>query len=164
MNYFSVRLLVWVLAFFLCPIPASLWARDFQISVLGRITLAAPPPLPEQEPVRVDLTERVLLHLETAEKNEIDPWYRDDIRIAWITTNWAQNGVPEWFSWDQSSSPHVAATYQVLHCHPDAVWANITARRKAKLGASYAEFFPDGASSPKKPCVSVRTPRKQRAA
>lgn len=158
MRHLPVRIAVWLMAFVVFPIPASLWARDFQIAVMERITLSA------AEPERLDLTENVLLYLEDAEKKEIDPWYRDDIRIAWITTNWAKNGVPEWFTWDRSSSPHVAATYQVLHCHPDAVWANITARRKAKLGASYAAFFPDSASSPKKPCVSVKTPRRQRAA
>lgn len=163
MKYFAVRFLVWLVAFFACPLPASLWVTDFKISVLQRITFAALPPIRQVEPERVELTERVLLSLEKSEKKEIDPWYRDDIRIAWITTRWAQYGVPEW-SWRRNSSPHIAATYQVLHCHPDEVWARISARRQAMLGAEYADFFPDGASSPKKPCVSVRTPRRQKVA
>jgi len=158
-SYLPVRLMIWVLAFFLCPIPASLWAQDFQIAVLGRITLAALPPWEPREPASVeltenDLTERVLWYLEKAEKKEIDPWYRDDIRIAWITTKWAQDGVPDW-SWHRNSPPHVAATYQVLGCHPDEVWPRIVEQRKAKLGPCYAEIFPDDVKIPKKPSASV---------
>lgn len=99
-----------------------------------------------------DLTARVLLRLEEAAKRETDPWILDDLRISWITVLWSSRGVPAW-SWHHSS-PYVAATYQVLRCHPDQVWPNIVARRKAILRAEYSDFFP--ASSPKKPCASVR--------
>jgi hypothetical protein len=136
------------------------------------ITLAALP----QEPT-LELTNRVLVRLETAEAKELDPWMRDDIRIAWITTLYASQGNPQ---------PHVDATYRVLGLHPDKVWPAILARREALLGPEATPHktmkrFPmgtgrlvdeeptaDGASSlpacdsPKKPCKS--TTRERRAA
>jgi hypothetical protein len=153
MNCLLVRLVLWFVTLAIFPIPLPLLAQSFQVEVLQRITLAA---LPQERP-GVEWTERVLLQLEKAEKTEIDPWYRDDIRIAWITTRWSQHGIPIW-SLHGYATAYVAATFQVLHCHPDQVFSGITARRKAMLGAEYADFFPDGASSPKKPCVSVGTP------
>jgi hypothetical protein len=109
-----------------------------------------------------DWTERVLDYLKKAEAKEIDPWLRDDIRIAWITTHWSQRGVPEW-SWHRDQPPYVAATWQVLHCPPDEVWPRIVARRQAMLGAEYADFFPADVSAPKKPCVGVRESGRKQA-
>lgn len=131
------RLLLLAATFAVIPALVAFVPRSFQPEALQRITLPAALP---QEPERVNLTERVLTHLEKAEKKEIDPWYRDDIRIAWITTLWAQNGVPDW-SFHRQSPPHVAATYQVLGCHPDQVWARILAQRQAKLGDLYSPVF-----------------------
>jgi len=169
MNCFVVRLAVWFVTLALFPIPVTLIPRSFEVEVLQRITLAALP----QERVLVETeqerTERVVAYLEQAEKNEIDPWLRDDLRIAWITAKWSQHGVPEW-AWHRNSPPHSAATYQVLNCLPDEVWPRIVAKRKAKLGSEYSRFYDVNdraifSSSVKKPCASERrrTPRKNDA-
>ena len=60
-------------------------------------------------------TERVFAYLESAQKKEIDPWLRDDLRISWITVKWAGEGVPEG-AWHRDRGAHAAATYQVLGC------------------------------------------------
>ena len=100
-----------------------------------------------------ELSGRVLLQLERAEQKETDPWYRDDLRIAWITTLYALRGEPQ---------PHVRATYAVLGVHPDQVFRKITAFRKWVLGAEYSAFFPE-TSSPKKPVQSVRDEKEKAA-
>lgn len=138
MRFFVVRLAVWLVTLVLFPIPVTVVPLSFALEVLERITLDAPA-RECQEPPCVDLAERVLVRLEQAEKKEIDPWLRDDLRIAWITTTWAQSGVPKWFL-RGPLPPHVAATYQVLDCHPDEVWPRIVARRKAKLGNEYSAW------------------------
>jgi hypothetical protein len=155
MNFFLLRLAVWLLGLVLFPLPVNLYARSFEVEVLQRITCDA---LPQERPL--ERTERILAYLETAEKQEIDPWLRDDLRIAWITTDWSQRGVPEW-NWRRDSPPFVAATYQVLNCHPDQVWPRIVAKRKETLGHEYSRFYDanDQAifiSSVKKPCASER--------
>lgn len=111
-----------------------------------------------QERGGVDLSERVLASLETSEKTEINPWFRDDIRVAWVTVLYA------WRGDCVECSPHVAATYRVLGCHPDQVWPRIVARRRATLGAEYELWFGAEASSPKKPSTSERNPRWRKAA
>lgn len=89
---------------------------------------------------------RVLSRLEDAEARELNPHFRDDYRISWITVLNAVRGVAE---------PHVVATYAVLGLHPSKVWPAIVARRKAQLGPLYEEFF--GVSlPPKKPCGSEK--------
>lgn len=149
MNFMLVRLVLWFVTLAIFPIPLPLLAQSFQVEVLQRITLAA---LPQERP-GVEWTERVLLQLEKAEKTEIDPWLRDDIRIAWITTHWSQHGIPSW-SLHGYATPHVAATFQVLHCHPDQVWPHIVAAREAKLGKLYSQVW-GVSSSPRKPVRSV---------
>ena len=154
MNFLLVRLLVWFISLAVFPIPATVLSRSFQLEVLQRITLDALPQERALVETEQERTERVLAYLEQAGKKEIDPWLRDDIRIAWITAKWSQHGVPEW-SWRKDSSAYVAATYQVLNCHPDEVWPRIVAARKAKLGAAYEEVW--GAHSvPKKPVQSEK--------
>jgi len=151
MNFLAVRLFVWLVTLALFPIPVTVIPLSFEVEVLERINLDAPAARECVEPLclEVNLAERVLVRLEEAEKKEIDPWLRDDIRIAWITTRWSQTGVPEW-SWHRDSPPYVAATYQVLNCLPDEVWPRIVAKRREKLGPCYDEFF--GAElPPKKP-------------
>jgi len=146
MSFLLVRLIVWLITLAVFPIPVTLLPRSFQVEVLQCISLDT---LPQERVLDLERTERVLAYLQQSEKKEIDPWLRDDIRIAWMTARWAQHGVPEW-SWRKDSAPHVAATYQVLNCHPDEVWPRIVAQRKAKLGASYEQVW--GAPSvPKKP-------------
>ena len=158
MNFLLIRLVLWLVTLALFPVPVTLLPLSFEVEVLQRITSAALP----QERAGVEWTERILLHLEKAEKTEIDPWYRDDLRIAWITTHWSQRGIPSW-SLHANATPYVAATWQVLHCHPDQVFPELSARRMAMLGAEYADFFPADASSPKKPCVHVGLRRSQGA-
>lgn len=153
MNCFAVRLVLWLVTLAAFPIPATLIPRSFQVEVLQRITLAALPLSPESESP-LEWTDRVLVRLEASEKKEIDPWLRDDIRIAWITTHWSQRGVPSW-SFHSYATPHVAATWQVLHCDPEEVWPRIVAGREVKLGALHSQVWGEGASSPRKPVRSV---------
>lgn len=152
MNFLCVRLVLWFFTLAAFPIPAALVPWSFQVEVLQRITLAAalPPGAPH-----VELSERVLVYLERAEKKEIDPWRRDDYRIAWITTLWSHKGVPDW-SWHKGSSPYAAATYQVLQCLPDEVWPRLLAERREKLGPLYEQVW--GAElAPRKPVQSVKS-------
>src|ERR1700723_2574035 len=133
MNCLLTRFVLWLLTLAVFPIPATQVPRSFEIEVLQqRITLDA---LPQERPL--EQTERVLAYLETTGKNEIDPWLRDDLRIAWITAKWSQHGVPEW-AWHRYSPAHSAATYQVLNCLPDEVWPRILAKRKSQLGSLYS--------------------------
>lgn len=105
------------------------------------------------------LTRRILSRLEQAEASEPNPHLQCDYRIAWITVLYASRGY---------SSPHVCACYRVLGLHPARVWPAIVARRKARLGSLYEQFFGGCAGvplefgqaqlPPKKPVVSVRIP------
>ncbi len=125
-----------------------------------------PGALPQERSVQ--LIERVLVRLEATEKSEPDPWMRDDIRIAWITTLYASQG---------NRQPHIDAMYRVLGLHPDKVWPAILRNREVLLGRSFGLIDADGPStsqtasnsvgelSPKKPCASERrfAPRKKAA-
>lgn len=126
------------------PVPVNFQAQSCRLGALGRTTLLALPP-EVRAPLSQDLSERVLARLEVCEWKENDPWFRDDIRIAWITTLEAAQGNPQ---------PHVDATYRVLGVHPDQVWPRIMARRHALLAADYDKFY-GGASSPRKPVRSA---------
>lgn len=131
----------------LYPIPPSVNPREhpIELKLVRDINHDA---LPQERPVEVSA--RVMLRLEETEKAELNPHFRDDIRIAWITTLFALRDEPE---------PHVQATYRVLGIHPDKVAAAIEARRRAQLGAEYDQFF----VAPKKPVRSERRvrPRKE---
>jgi len=161
-----VRLALWLVILVAFPLSGTTALLSLQLEVLGCTTFAAV--LPEEDQAQVGRTESVLQYLSEAEKKETDPWRRDDYRIAWITTLWSQKGVPEW-SWHRDSPPYVAATYQVLRCHPDQVWPRIVAQRKLKLGSAYASFFPAAAADEqsrlplpaKKPCASERQVRRR---
>lgn len=120
-----IRILIWFLLFLLCPLSVTAAWLSFQIEVIGCKTSAIGARAFEVERRRVQFVDRVLHRLETAERRESDPWLRDDIRIAWITTLYASQG---------NSQPHIDATYRVLGVHPDNVWPAICARRAALLG------------------------------
>lgn len=142
------ELLIFVLVALVAPLPPKglKYSLDSGLVHPSDISHDAPPSADSgPRDASLELAGRVLLRLEEAEKKELDPWMRDDIRIAWITVFHASQG---------HSQPHVVATYRVLGIHPDKVWPAIVARREAMLGAEYGNFFP--ASSPKKPCASVR--------
>jgi hypothetical protein len=111
----------------------------------------------------ISLFSRILSRLEQAELCELNPHFRDDYRISWITVLKAWRGSPE---------PHVLATYAVLGLHPDLVWDRVVDRRRKLLGAEYPVWYDERgnyrveplrfASSPRKPVQSERrlVPRK----
>jgi hypothetical protein len=145
-----VRVVLWVAVFLACPLSGTAARLSFELEVLGCTTFHALPPGSTESLVR---TEGVLAYLEKAELKETDPWLRDDIRIAWITTKWAQHGVPA-SAWVKDS-PHAAATFQVLRCRPEEVWPRILQQRQETLGALYTQVWGD-VSSPRKPVQSVK--------
>lgn len=105
-----------------------------------------------------NILERVLSRMAWQEATEErNPHLRADRRIAWITVKWAES-VPA--SSDYALlSPFVAATFAVLHCHPDEVWPRRLANRQARLGAEYSDWY-DAAGNlrpdaPKKDSVSA---------
>lgn len=71
------------------------------------------------------LSARVLARLVQAEACELDPHYRDDLRIARLIVHYAATGEAV------LCSPHELASYMVLGVHPEKVWPAISARRKA---------------------------------
>ena len=127
-----IRILLWLLVFAVFPLSVTATTLSFRIEVLGRIPYAA---LPPGSTASVELSERVLARLEKAERQESDPWLRDDIRIAWISVLEASRGNPQ---------PHVDDTYRVLGIHPDKVWPAILARREALLGKNFGLIGADG--------------------
>lgn len=156
-----IRLFLWLIVWSVFPVFGTTAAYSFNAEVLDLTTKSAL--AWGQERCVGGWAERVLLQIEQAERKESNPWLKDDYRISWITVKWAQSGVPDW-SWHKNSPPHVAATYQVLHCPPDEVWSRIEARRRANLGSEYAYFYPES-SSRKKPCATEhRHARRKEAA
>lgn len=85
--------------------------------------------LPAPEP---PLIERVVARLVEREGEERDPWLRDDLRQARLTVHYAGEGSP---------IPFILASYELYGSHPEKVWENITAERKAKLGQEYGRCF-----------------------
>lgn len=94
---------------------------------------------------------RILIYLEWAEAHESDRWLQDDYRQAWIVVLLADRGLP---------FPFVTASYIMYGLHPNKLWPAIMARRRAKLGPLYSQFFPAPlpALPPKKPPQSERQP------
>lgn len=142
-----VRLILWLLVFAVFPVSVTTALYSFQVEVLGGIKLPSAAVACSREPfvLKKGMSERVLTRLELIEAAEVDPWLRDDIRIAWITVLYAALG---------NSQPYVDATYRVLGCHPDQVWLRIMARREAMLRSDYKHFFGE-VTSPRKPARSV---------
>ncbi len=106
------------------------------VCLLAALLSPLPPAItPGTLPQEPTLTDRVLVCLEKAETKEADPWYRDDIRIAWLTTLYASQGNPQ---------PHVDATYRVLGLHPSKVWPAILRNREALLGKEFGFIGADG--------------------
>lgn len=91
------------------------------------------------------LTKRILVRLAEAEVLELNPHYRDDLRIARLTVAYAASGEAV------LCSAHVLATYAVLGLHPEKVWPAILARRNA-LGSLDEKVR----GAPKKPPQSVK--------
>jgi hypothetical protein len=92
------------------------------------------------------LSARVMARLVQAEACELDPHYRDDLRIARLIVRYAETGEAV------LCSPHELASYMVLGLHPEKVWPAIQARRNA-LGPMDVWAAPP---VPKKPAQAVR--------
>jgi hypothetical protein len=71
------------------------------------------------------IVRRILSRLSAAEALEVDPWFRDDLRIARLTVAYAARGEAV------LCAPDVLASYVVLGLHPEKVWPAIQARRTA---------------------------------
>lgn len=122
------------------PIECTSWGLNYAPSVRAPIVSRSPS-------ASGLLSDRVLARLVQAESKELDPWVRDDIRIARLTVSLAAQ---------ERSLPFISATYQVLGIHPDKVWPAIVARRKAVLGANYDDFFGEHQLPPKKAAQVAR--------
>jgi hypothetical protein len=99
----------------------------------------------------ISMFRRILLRLEQAELCELNPHFRDDYRIAWITVLKA---------WRGSSEPHVLATYAVLGLHPDRVWDRVVEKRRRLLGVEYPVWYDERGSYRIEPLVMASSPRK----
>lgn len=93
----------------------------------------------------IPLARRVIARLAHAEDCELNPHYRDDLRIARLTVAFAASGEA------RLCSPDVLASYTVLGLHPSKVWPAICARREALGGPLRTAGAP-----PKKPAQSVK--------
>jgi hypothetical protein len=159
-----VRFFVWLALSCVFPLSVTATWLSFEVEVLGRTISALPPGSAATLPQQV---QGVLRHLEAAEQKEINPHFRADYRIAYLTVEWSSTGIPLWSY--QRESPYAAATFAVLACSPEDVWPNVCAERRQKLGKFYSLIYdeagnlkPDHAleeilrGSPKKPPGSVR--------
>jgi hypothetical protein len=131
-------------------------------------------PVPSPDPVEVKsrplgwildpekglrLSERVLARLIQAEAHEAEASYRDDIRIAWLTVLHCQRGDAV------ECTPNVLATYEVLGCHPEQVYAKTILRRVAMFGATAKIIkFPSPKSSPIEKNVQSISEKKEKSA
>lgn len=79
-----------------------------------------------------ELAIRVMERLQLAESREPEPYYQQHIRQAWIIVSFLHKGTPDAF---------VQSSYVVYGVHPDYVWPNIVADRKARLGVEYHDFY-----------------------
>jgi hypothetical protein len=75
---------------------------------------------------------RILDRLEEAERSEPEIWLRQDYRQAFICVSLASRGEPQ---------PFVASSYRIYGKHPDNVWPQIMANRKARLGKEFPDWF-----------------------
>lgn len=75
---------------------------------------------------------RILERLEEAERSEPDIWLRTDYRQAFICVSLAYKG---------EQQPFVTSSYRVFGIHPEKVWPAIMAKRKAKLGKEFSDWY-----------------------
>ena len=76
--------------------------------------------------------DRILDRLWEAERSEPDIHLRSDYRQAFICVSLASRG---------EAQPFVTSSYTMYGIHPDKVWPHIIAKRKAKLGEEFADWF-----------------------
>lgn len=110
------------------------------------------------DPAKGDsVSERVLARLVQSQAHEVNPHLQADYRQSWITVYYASLGNP---------IPFVEASYRIHGCHPDKLWPQIVANRKAMLGPDYDKWFDaDGNLRPdKKPSQSIGKDKQERAA
>lgn len=89
---------------------------------------------------------RILDRIEEAERSEPNLWLRTDYRQAFICVSLASRG---------EAQPFVTASYRIFGIHPDKVWSAIMAKRKAKLGKEFSDWW-DTAGN-RKPDIPKKT-------
>jgi hypothetical protein len=159
-----VRFFVWLALSCVFPLSVTATRLSFEVEVLGRTISALPP---GSAATLLQQVEDVQRYLAAAERKELDPHYRADYRIAYLTVHWSHAGIPLW-SYHRESA-HAAATFAVLACSPEDVWPNVCAERRLKLGKFYSLIYDEAGNlqsdpaleemlrgSPKKPAESVR--------
>src|SRR5262249_44486234 len=78
------------------------------------------------------LADRVMARLIQAEAHETNSHLRDDYRQAFICLSLAKRG---------NTEPFVVSSYQIYGLHPDKVWPAIMAKRAAKLGKEFGQWY-----------------------
>ena len=108
-------------------------------------------------PKSASFIQRVLFRLIQAEEREAEVHLRDDYRQAFICLSLASRG---------NTEPFLVSSYQMYGKHPDLVWPAIMAKRAAKLGKEFGQWYstdgqllPD-VGVPKKP-AAPDTPNKR---
>ena len=91
------------------------------------------------------LSTRVLAYLADAEAREPQPWFRDDIRISWLTVLHCAEGIAD---------PWRFAFWQYLGATPEKIIPQLTSRAEAHAAMELA----------KKPVQSESLPRKEKSA
>ena len=106
-------------------------------------------------PKSASFTQRILFRLIQAEERETDVHLRDDYRQAFICLSLASRG---------NTEPFLVSSYQMYGKHPDLVWPAIMAKRAAKLGKEFGQWYstdgqllPD-VGVPKKPPTTPEKP------
>ena len=75
---------------------------------------------------------RILDRLWEAEGAEPDIHLRSDDRQAFICVSLASRG---------ERQPFIEASYRIYGIHPDKVWSQIMANRKARLGKEFRDWY-----------------------
>lgn len=147
---FLVRLGIWLALFAAVPLSVKILPLTFRVEVLGcKTPFTRAACSQEYAALSEPWSERVLGYLECAERKEINPWLRDDIRQSWISLSTLHGGKFLTFE-----AAFTAASYTMYGCHPSQVWPKILARRQALLGGEYEKFW-GGSIAPRKPVNGV---------
>lgn len=145
-----LRILLWLLIFAAFPLSVTAARLSFNLEVLGRSIPAALPP--ERT---VTLAERVLLHLEKAERKESDPWLQDAAHTIGVRLGLSADLGTQLRQNIDGKNGQVTGSAQraQLRC----------GRKSDKLGRA-EESSGSLDISPRKPCASERNPRWRKAA
>jgi hypothetical protein len=102
---------------------------------------------------------RILDRLQKAELSEPNIWYRQDYRQAFICVSLARRCEPQ---------PFITSSYRIYGLHPSKVWPMIMAKRKARLGKEFADWYDQAGNwkpdiPGKKPAVYIPDEQADRA-